>query len=178
MTRRSLGRAVSKPIVFASPADAELVADPIPAHWIIDGRPQARSRRLAHSADGTAATLAWSCSAGRFHWHYAVDETLHIVSGEVIVTDESGKPRRLGPGDMAFFPAGSRSIWHVPVEVRKLAFCRHVMPRPLGTLLRAWNKLVDRLTGFSAKVASVPLAPDCDGRAEIGAIHGERIASL
>jgi uncharacterized protein len=168
---------VSKPIVFATPADTELVADPIPAHWIIDGRPQARSRRLAQSADGTAATMAWSCSAGRFHWHYAVDETLHIISGGVIVTDENGQARRLEPGDMAFFPAGSRSIWYVPVEVRKLAFCRHGMPRPLGTLLRAWNKVLDRLTGFSAKVTGAPLAPDCDGPAAIGAIQGQRAAS-
>ena len=35
-------------------------------------------------------------------------------------------------------------------EVRKLAMCRHKMPRPFGTLLRVWNNLIDRLTGFSA----------------------------
>lgn len=164
---------MSKPIVFATPADTELLADPIPSHWIIEGRPQARSRRLAQSADGTAATMAWSCSAGRFHWHYAVDETLHVISGEVIVTNEHGKTRRLGPGDLAFFPAGSRSIWHVPVEVRKIAFCRHVMPRPLGTLVRAWNRLLDLITGFSAEA---PLAPDCD-RPAIGTIQSQRVAS-
>lgn len=165
-----------KPIVFATPADIELLADPIPPHWIIEGRPQARSRRLAESADGTAATMAWSCSAGRFHWHYAVDETLQVMSGEVIVTDEHGNARRLGPGDMAFFPAGSRSIWQVPVEVRKIAFCRHVMPRPLGTLLRAWNRLLDVITRFSVKVADAPLAPDCD-RPTVGTMKSERVAS-
>jgi hypothetical protein len=41
-------------------------------------------------------------------------------------------------------------VWHVPHEVRKLAMCRHNMPRPFGTMLRAWNSLIDRLTGFSA----------------------------
>ena len=45
----------------------------------------------------------------------------------------------------AFFPAGSRSIWHVPHRVRKLAVCRHSMPRPLGTVLRAWNKFAETL---------------------------------
>jgi uncharacterized protein len=49
---------------------------------------------------------------------------------------------------MAFFPAGSHSVWQVTREVRKLAVCRHSMPRPLGFALRAWNKLVHRLTGF------------------------------
>jgi hypothetical protein len=92
--------------------------------------------------------VAWSCTPGRFEWHYAVDETVHIISGEVLVTDENGKIHRLGPGDMAFFPAGSHSVWQVTKTVRKLAVCRHSMPRPFGFVLRAWNKLFHRLTGF------------------------------
>jgi len=92
--------------------------------------------------------MAWSCTPGRFEWHYAVDETVHIISGEVLVTDENGKIHRLGPGDMAFFPAGSHSVWQVTKTVRKLAVCRHSMPRPFGFMLRAWNKLFHRLTGF------------------------------
>jgi uncharacterized cupin superfamily protein len=138
---------VSEPVVFAVPADVELEPAPIPPDWIIEGRPQARSKRLATSADGTASVMAWSCTAGRFNWHYAVDEAIHIISGEVFVTNEKDEERRLGPGDMVFFPAGSHSIWHVPHEVRKFAVCRHSMPRPLGTALRAWNKLVGILTG-------------------------------
>ncbi len=109
-----------------------------------------RSKYLARSADGASSVMAWSCTAGRFIWCYKVDEMLYVIAGEVFVTDENGGVRRLGPGDMAFFPAGARSVWHVPHEVRKLAMCRHKMPRPFGTVLRAWNNLVDRLTGFSA----------------------------
>ena len=141
---------MSEPIVFAAPADVELVPDPIRPNWIIEGKPEARSRRLAESADGTSMVMAWSCTAGRFTWRYAVDETVHIISGEVFVTDGSGATRRLGPGDMAFFPAGSRSTWTVPKEVRKLAVCRHSMPRLWGYVLRAWNKAIDTFTGFSA----------------------------
>ena len=84
--------------------------------------------------------MAWSCTAGRFNWHYSVDETVHIVAGEVFITDDSGEERRLGPGDSAFFPAGSRSVWRVPVAVRKVAVCRQAMPRPFGLALRAWNR--------------------------------------
>jgi len=144
------GNAVSEAVVFAVPADVELEAAPIPPEWIIEGTPQARSKRLAQSADGTSMIMAWSCTAGRFNWHYAVDETVHVIAGEVIVTDENGRTHRIGPGDMVFFPAGSRSVWHVPHQVRKLAVCRHAMPRPFGTLLRTWNKALDVLTGFSA----------------------------
>jgi uncharacterized cupin superfamily protein len=100
---------VPEKITFAVPEEVELVPDPIRPNWIIEGTPQARSKRLAQSADGTSMIMAWSCSAGRFHWHYAVDETLHITTGEVFVTDDDGKVRRLLPGDMAFFPAGSSS---------------------------------------------------------------------
>jgi uncharacterized protein len=142
-------------VVFASPATAELVPVPIPRDWIIEGAPQARSARLATSADGTSSVIAWACSAGRFNWHYAVDETLHIIAGEVFVTNEKDEVRRLGPGDMVFFPAGSRSTWHVPHEVRKLAICRHSMPRSCGYVLRAWNKLVGIVTGNTA----APLEP-------------------
>ena len=152
------------PVVFAVPADADLTPDPIRPHWIIEGTPQARSKRLAQSADGTSMIMAWACTPGRFVWHYAVDETLHIMSGEVFVTDEKGEVRRVGPGDMVFFPAGSRSIWHVTKEVKKLAVCRHSMPRPLGTLLRVWNKAVDLVTGFSAG-ESTSAAPAAAARA-------------
>jgi hypothetical protein len=125
---------------------------------------------LAKSADRTFSVVAWCCTAGRFYWHYAVDETLYIVSGEVLVTDETGETRRLTAGDVVYFPTGSRCVWHVPHEVRKIAMCRYSMPRPLGVMLRKWNNAIDRLTGFSA------------GRGELarhGAVHsaGARAAS-
>jgi uncharacterized cupin superfamily protein len=117
------------------------VDSPIPANWIIEGSPHARAKGLAISADGASSMVAWSCTAGRFNWHYGFDETAHIISGEVFITDEKGKEYRLGPGDMAFFPAGTHSIWHVPNGVRKLAMCRHTMPgRPFAKCVMLWNR--------------------------------------
>ena len=151
--------------VFAAPADIELVPNPINPDWIIEGRPQARAKRLAESADGTSSVVVWSCTPGRFEWHYAVDETLQIISGEVFVTDAVGGRYRLGPGDVAYFPAGSRSVWQVTKEVRKLAVCRHSMPRPCGLALRAWNKVLRRLArlptagGLGDRLAAPPSAP-------------------
>jgi uncharacterized protein len=148
MTAQILGgNAVSLPVVFAVPADAVLTPAPIAPHCVIEGNPRARSARLSRSADGTSSVMAWACSAGRFHWYYSVDETLYVLAGEVHVTNEKGEVRRLGPGDMAYFPAGSHSVWHVPHEVVKLAFCRHSMPRLCGFVLRAWNKLLAIATG-------------------------------
>ena len=138
---------MSHSIVIADPSTVALVPAPIEPGWIVEGQPEACAKELARSGDGTSVVVAWSCTAGRFRWHYSVDETVHIISGEVFVTKEDGVERRLGPGDMAFFPAGSSSMWRVPAAVRKLAVCRHALPQPLGFALRAWRKLVAIITG-------------------------------
>jgi hypothetical protein len=152
---------MSQPIVIAPPAEVELAPAPIPTDWIIAGTPEARSRQLARSQDGASSVMAWSCTAGRFNWHYTVDETVHVISGEVFVTNERGEECRLGPGDMAFFPAGSRSTWRVPVFVRKLAVCRQAMPLPFGFALRAWNKAARTMLAifWPPEDAADPLAP-------------------
>jgi uncharacterized protein len=138
---------VSKAITFAVPADLELKSAPIPADWVIEGNPQARSRRLSTSPDTTSSTMVWTCTPGKFHWHYNVDETLYILEGEVFVTNEKDEVRRLGPGDLAFFPAGSDSVWRVTKDIRKIAFCRQSMPLAAGFGLRAMNKLINIMTG-------------------------------
>ena len=138
---------VPKAITFAVPADLKLKPAPIPADWVIEGNPQARSRRLSTSPDTTSSTMVWTCTPGKFHWHYNVDETLYILEGEVFVTNEKDEVRRLGPGDVAFFPAGSDSVWRVTKDIRKIAFCRQSMPLLAGFGLRAMNKCINILTG-------------------------------
>ena len=138
---------MSQPVVFAAPADVEMAPAPIPSHWIVEGTPQAHAKRLSTSADGTAAIIAWSCTPGRFHWHYNSDEIAHVISGEVVLIDQNGVSRRVGAGDMMYFPAGSSIHWHVTQEIRKIAICRQHMPLPFGFALRAWNKLVGILSG-------------------------------
>ena len=151
-----------QPIVIASSLELELAPAPIPPDWILSGAPEARSRQLARSHDHASSVMAWSCTAGRFNWHYTIDETVQIVAGEVIVTDENDREHRLGPGDTAFFPAGSRSTWHVPVAVRKVAVCRQAMPRPFAFALRAWNRLAHIMGAIfwpPEEAMSDPLAP-------------------
>ena len=158
---------MSNPVIFAAPADVDLDPAPIPADWIIEGNPQARSRRLASSADGTSTIMAWSCTAGRFKWHYTVDETIHLISGEVFVTDEKDNVRRVGPGDMVFFPAGAVSTWYIPDHVRKFAVCRQSMPRIAGVALRAFNKIIGIAAGSDGGGAleSVPQSDAASGHA-------------
>ena len=120
---------------------ANLVANPIVPAWILEGKPVARLELLSSSADGTASTYFWDCTAGRFNWFYHFDETLHILEGEVTLKFPTGASQRVVAGDTIFFPAGSSAEWTVDNYVRKLAFCR----TPLPSYLTAARQLVRRL---------------------------------
>jgi uncharacterized protein len=130
---------MAKNIVTANPAEVDLDPAPFPREWIIEGTPEARAKEIARSDDRSMTVYVWSCTPGKFRWEYSVDETVQIVSGEIVVTDHNGKERRLGPGDSAFFPAGSVSVWHVVEEVRKVAVCRTTVPKVVEFGLRAWR---------------------------------------
>ncbi|HSZ08029.1 MAG TPA: cupin domain-containing protein [Steroidobacteraceae bacterium] len=117
------------------------MAKPIVPSWILDGKPVARQELLSSSADGTASTYFWDCTAGRFNWFYSFDETLHILEGAVTLKFPSGASQRVVAGDTIFFPAGSSAEWTVDNYVRKLAFCR----TPLPGFLTFARQLVRRL---------------------------------
>ena len=138
------------PATAFTAATLELVqmhSAPINPDWIIDGTPVARMAELSRSRDGTTVSVAWDCTAGTFRWYFGIDETVHILAGSVAVAGEDGVERQLNPGDVALFHAGSWTTWRVETYVRKLAFCRHAMPAPLGFMLRAVHKLQALATG-------------------------------
>jgi uncharacterized cupin superfamily protein len=131
---------LSRTIVVNAGAAVELRASPINSSWIREGAPVARASELSRSGDGSAYTMIWDCTAGKFDWFYAEDETVHILEGSVVVGDDHTPPRRLLPGDTAFFPANTHAHWHVETYVRKVAFCRLVVPKPVGYMLRVLRK--------------------------------------
>src|ERR1700693_6383205 len=123
------------------------VAAPIDASWILAAEPVARLALLSSSADGTASTYYWDCTAGRFNWYYAFDETLHILEGFVTLKAPCGSSRRVGAGDTVFFPAGSQPEWTVDKYIRKLAFCRTPLPAYLISARDVGRRLKRLLTG-------------------------------
>jgi uncharacterized cupin superfamily protein len=114
---------------------------PIRADWIVDGEPQARRSVLAKSQDRTSYMMSWECTPGRFNWHYPQDETVVIVSGEVFIAADGKGERRLGPGDFAFFPAGTSATWRVTATVRKIAHLREPIAFPLVLLMLGWRRV-------------------------------------
>lgn len=97
----------------------------------------ARIASLSRSADGRVWTDLWECTAGSFHWHYEINETIHVLDGAAIVTDCDGAIWHLKPGDVIQFQVGTKVRWHVPHYVRKVAFCSEPVPGPVASLLRA-----------------------------------------
>jgi uncharacterized cupin superfamily protein len=117
------------PIAQADARRDDLAPSPIdPAH-VLAGEPVARSLPLTRSADGLVSTHLWDCTAGRFRWNFGVDEIVHILDGEVHVTDSDGSTVVLRTGDVGHFPSGASTEWFVPEYVRKLAFHRAAPPR-------------------------------------------------
>jgi uncharacterized cupin superfamily protein len=133
-------------IKFGAIGNANLGPSPIASNWILEGTPTARSKFLSGSADGTATTWLWDCTAGKFNWFYDVDETVYLIDGSVIIKDHAGATRHLHAGDTVFFPAGSSAEWTVETYVRKIAFLRVPLPRQVLFAKRVYHSL-KRLVG-------------------------------
>jgi uncharacterized cupin superfamily protein len=122
----------------------DLSFSPIPAEWVLEGKPQARAKDVVQANEDGLRVAIWDCSAGKFRWYFNGDEFVHILEGSVTVSDEHGRTRTLKPGDVAYFQAGVHSVWQVDKYVKKLALVRDNSPslawrarRKLGQLYGA-----------------------------------------
>jgi uncharacterized cupin superfamily protein len=136
----------SVPVVVSPKAIVETSYAPINPAWILDGSPRARAATLSRSPDGTAVTVAWECTAGTFRWRFIDDETVHIVDGGVTV-HWNGDVHHLGPGDVAYFPAGTVATWIVQDYVSKIAFIRVPPPVAVSVVLKVWRRLLRVVVG-------------------------------
>jgi len=138
---------MSKSILITAAEAAELQPAPISSSWILHGTPETRSKELARGLDKTSYVMVWDCTAGVFNWHYNKDETLVVIAGEAFITYGNTQERRILPGDIVFFPAGTLAKWRVPKYIKKVAVLRYTMPRPIGFAILVWNFLLRRIRG-------------------------------
>jgi uncharacterized cupin superfamily protein len=141
---------VSQSILSSTLANVELEAGKIPAEWLISGSPEIRSKILGRTKDLLAVAVLWECGATSYKWYYDRDEAYIVLSGEGFMTDVNGVEQRYGPGDVAFFPAGTDSTWRHPDHFRKVAVLKEAVPTFAGTALKVWNKLL-RVFGLAHK---------------------------
>ncbi len=116
-------------ILTAETPSAALPDMPIDPEWIKEGNPVARGAILTQSADRKMSSGLWTCEPGRFEWTFGWDEFVHVLEGEVTITEEGGESYTLGPGDMAHFPIGLKAHWDVKRPMRKFFVIR--TPEPL-----------------------------------------------
>ncbi len=124
---------------------------PIKSEWILEGNPVARNYVLSSSKDGTASTVIWDCTAGRFNWFYSVDETVYVLEGSVRLKDAKGS-RLVKAGDSVFFPAGSSAEWTVDTYIKKVAFLRQPLS-PSYLKLRGMVRRIKQMLKGGAKPA-------------------------
>jgi hypothetical protein len=141
-----------KSILSVSLADVQLEAGSIPQEWLLSGDPETRSKLLVRSHDWIANVVVWECGAVSYKWHYNQDEAYLVLSGEGFMTDDKGIERRFGPGDVAYFPAGTNTTWRHPDHFKKVAFLKESVTRPIGFGLKVWNKLL-RVVGLKGSLA-------------------------
>lgn len=141
---------MSTSILSVTPANVQLEPGSIPPEWLLSGNPETRSKILLRTRDWIANVVIWECGAVSYKWHYDQDEAYIVISGEGFMTDERGVERRFGPGDVAFFPAGTNATWRHPDHFRKVAFLKESVCFPLGFGLKVWNKLL-RLVGLTGR---------------------------
>jgi uncharacterized cupin superfamily protein len=143
---------MSKSILKATPSEITLgETGSIPAEWLLSGDPTTRSQLLIRSHDWLAHVLMWECGKASYKWHYDQDEAYIVLSGEGFMTDENGVERRFGPGDVAYFPAGTNATWRHPDHFKKVAFVKEFVGRPVGFFLKAWCKLL-RVVGITGQL--------------------------
>lgn len=115
-------------IQHSAPASGALPDMPIEPAWVLEGSPRARGKVLLQSADRKISSGLWECTAGRFQWTFTWDEFVHILDGEVSISQQGGPTITLKTGDLAHFPAGLKTEWLVPGYVRKVFTVRTAEP--------------------------------------------------
>src|SRR5271165_909649 len=132
---------MSRGLIEIGNLNVELAPRPIEPSWILEGTPSASACTLSQSADGTATTIIWHCTEGKFNWYYDFDETVLILEGSIVLESDTMPATRYVVGDVIFFKDGAHARWHVEGRVRKLAFCRKTQPVLVGFALRVFAKL-------------------------------------
>jgi uncharacterized cupin superfamily protein len=140
-----MAETVGHGVLRLSRGELELVDHPINPDWVLAGEPRARISGWGESPDGTTSHWTWDCTAGRFRWYYAVDETIVVIEGSACLQVDDEPPVVLQVGDAAYFPAGHWVTWDVESYVRKHAVVRVPVPRPMRYAVSGFGRRMHRL---------------------------------
>lgn len=121
--------------VIAETPPETLPPMPLDPENVTDGNPDARGVILVQSADRKVSCGLWQCNPSKFEYTMGWDEIVHMLEGELTITEEGGKNYTLAPGDVAYFPTGLKIFCQIEKKpVRKVFFVRTAEPLDPQTL--------------------------------------------
>ena len=107
-------------------AEAEYVVDRVDAEGfepdIIDGTQVGESHQVEPDGGGGDRLDAsiWRSDPATYDYFFAGDEAFHVVEGAATVElPDTGESVELRAGDVAYFRAGTRSIWTITKPFKK-----------------------------------------------------------
>ncbi|MEU6440364.1 cupin domain-containing protein [Streptomyces sp. NPDC047046] len=108
-------------VPFALPVeDVVLTEDAAFPGEVLSGRPTMSSAVLWASTERAVVRGVWQAEPGSFSWDFPRNETLVVLRGRARVTVTGGPVLTLGPGDVAAFKVGDRTVWEVTETLRKV----------------------------------------------------------
>jgi uncharacterized cupin superfamily protein len=112
----------ARSIVKVSAATTTFETYPMPKEILVEGDPKAQVHWVHASTEGAPTYYAglWTAEPSVFDWTFELSETAHILEGHVVVTQQGGPTVELRAGDVAFFPKGTVTRWHVRERLKKV----------------------------------------------------------
>ncbi|MCH2114883.1 MAG: cupin domain-containing protein [Pirellulales bacterium] len=104
---------------------------PLEKSQITNGNPIARGAISCQTEDKKVSSGYWSCTQGEFNWEFSWDEFVHILEGEVIITEDGGSSYTLKANDTAHFPLGLKTHWEIVKDIKKFFVVRTSEPLEL-----------------------------------------------
>ncbi len=87
---------------------------------VIAGNPTEIGHNYFTDSSGQLTAGVWECTPCTSKIDsYPVDEFCIILSGTVVLTDDTGHSETFRPGDGFVIPKGLKCIWHMPEATRK-----------------------------------------------------------
>ena len=95
---------------------------------IVDGTQVGEFRQLEPGADTDGLRLdasIWRSAPASYEYDFPSDEAFHVLEGAVVIElPDAGDTVELKAGDVAYFRAGTRSVWRITEPFKKFV----VMP--------------------------------------------------
>lgn len=97
----------------------EPITDDLGGWEKVDGNPAMTTWIEYTSPDESMITGCWSATPGTYRATYASWEFIHLIEGEVIITQDGQVPVTLNPGDAFIIEAGFTGTWEIIKPVFK-----------------------------------------------------------